>query len=239
MKINVNNIQHTCFNDGPGVRTTIFLQGCNLNCPWCCNPETISKEIPNVFKTNKNGFLTEDEIIDEIKSDIPFIKNGGITFSGGEPFLQLQKMKNVLSFAVENIIHVCVETSLIAPNENILSTLPYINLFYIDVKNLVNIDELYYKNLQTIYNFNKKIIFRFPLVKNITATEKNLEIINNLLSNYKPEAFEFFQLHNLAKNKYKKLDLNFTEFNNVKNDFVNKLINILESNNIKWKELSL
>ena len=63
MKINVNNIQHTCFNDGPGIRTTIFLQGCNLNCPWCCNPETISTIIPEVFKTNCNGFVDEDYVI--------------------------------------------------------------------------------------------------------------------------------------------------------------------------------
>lgn len=36
----VNNIQHVCFHDGPGIRTTVFLNSCLLRCPWCANPET-------------------------------------------------------------------------------------------------------------------------------------------------------------------------------------------------------
>lgn len=40
-KIRVAAIQRLCVHDGPGVRTTVFLKGCYLQCPWCCNPETI------------------------------------------------------------------------------------------------------------------------------------------------------------------------------------------------------
>ena len=40
-KIRVSAIQRLCLQDGPGVRTTVFLKGCYLCCPWCCNPETI------------------------------------------------------------------------------------------------------------------------------------------------------------------------------------------------------
>lgn len=40
-KLRVTSIQRLCVNDGPGVRTTVFLKGCYLHCPWCCNPETI------------------------------------------------------------------------------------------------------------------------------------------------------------------------------------------------------
>lgn len=39
-KFKVNNIQKVCFHDGPGIRTTIFLNSCSLKCPWCANPET-------------------------------------------------------------------------------------------------------------------------------------------------------------------------------------------------------
>lgn len=42
MPIRVTSIQRGCVYDGPGVRTTVFLKGCYLSCPWCCNPETIN-----------------------------------------------------------------------------------------------------------------------------------------------------------------------------------------------------
>lgn len=42
--IRVVSIQRGCVYDGPGVRTTVFLKGCTLFCPWCCNPEAISLE---------------------------------------------------------------------------------------------------------------------------------------------------------------------------------------------------
>lgn len=38
------NIQHYCYQDGPGVRTTVFVKGCSLHCKWCGNPESISKK---------------------------------------------------------------------------------------------------------------------------------------------------------------------------------------------------
>ena len=40
VKIRVTEIQRFCMHDGPGVRTTVFLSGCPLQCAWCHNPET-------------------------------------------------------------------------------------------------------------------------------------------------------------------------------------------------------
>jgi pyruvate formate lyase activating enzyme len=37
----VTNIQRFSIHDGPGIRTTVFLKGCNLRCFWCHNPETL------------------------------------------------------------------------------------------------------------------------------------------------------------------------------------------------------
>ena len=40
----ISKIQRFSLGDGPGIRTTIFMQGCNLVCPWCHNPETVPKK---------------------------------------------------------------------------------------------------------------------------------------------------------------------------------------------------
>jgi len=63
--------------DGPGVRFTIFTQGCHRACPGCHNPET---------QSFSGGFeIGIDEILQMIDRN-PLL--AGVTFSGGEPFLQ-------------------------------------------------------------------------------------------------------------------------------------------------------
>lgn len=44
MKSLVSDIQKCSVNDGPGIRTAVFLKGCNMRCTWCHNPETVSFE---------------------------------------------------------------------------------------------------------------------------------------------------------------------------------------------------
>ena len=75
--INVAGIIYESFVDGPGVRTTVFAQGCTRGCKGCHNPQTA--------KIGAGTDISVDEIIVEIKQN-PMIS--GITFSGGEPFLQ-------------------------------------------------------------------------------------------------------------------------------------------------------
>ena len=48
----VFNIQRYCIHDGPGIRTTVFLKGCPLNCPWCSNPESIHPDSEIVYDKN-------------------------------------------------------------------------------------------------------------------------------------------------------------------------------------------
>ena len=63
--------------DGPGIRTTVFAQGCPHHCPGCHNPETWEFGC---------GTPMEEETILEIVRDNPLCR--GVTFSGGEPFAQ-------------------------------------------------------------------------------------------------------------------------------------------------------
>ena len=47
------NIQKFCINDGPGIRTTVFVKGCPLNCLWCHNPESKSRKREIFFDIRK------------------------------------------------------------------------------------------------------------------------------------------------------------------------------------------
>ena len=47
------NIQRFCINDGPGIRTTVFLKGCPLKCIWCHNPESQAREPEIMFYKDK------------------------------------------------------------------------------------------------------------------------------------------------------------------------------------------
>lgn len=49
----VINIQHFCTNDGPGIRTTVFLKGCSLRCKWCSNPESIHPKPEIAYNMSK------------------------------------------------------------------------------------------------------------------------------------------------------------------------------------------
>ena len=49
----ITDIQRFSLNDGPGIRTTVFLKGCNMRCEWCHNPETISHKKEIMFYENK------------------------------------------------------------------------------------------------------------------------------------------------------------------------------------------
>lgn len=47
------DIQKFCLHDGPGIRTTVFLKGCNIRCLWCHNPESFQKQ-PELSYTASN-----------------------------------------------------------------------------------------------------------------------------------------------------------------------------------------
>ncbi len=89
--------------DGEGVRYAIFMQGCNLRCVYCHNPDTWNKD---------GGKFTPEELIKKvIRYKLYFADNGGVTFSGGEPLLQAEFIKKTVPLLQSENIKYVIDTS--------------------------------------------------------------------------------------------------------------------------------
>lgn len=233
------NIQRFSINDGPGIRTTVFLKGCMLDCAWCHNPESKSNKRQLMFYESRCigcgacvgacgrslhsfdgegrhsinrekciacgacaevcvGALemcgtekTVDEIIAEVRKDESFYKNsgGGLTVSGGEPFMQHEFALAILKAAKEQGIHTCIETCGYTKREIIEEFIPYVDIFLWDVKETdsarhkeftgVN-NEIILDNLRYINGRGASIVLRCPLIEGYNYREEHLRAIGRL-----------------------------------------------------------
>lgn len=87
MKIIINSIlRNRSLVDGPGIRTVLFLQGCDIHCSGCHNQES--------WDINNGTPRDIDELAEEIKA---FTINKKITISGGEPLLQKEAVEDLIN----------------------------------------------------------------------------------------------------------------------------------------------
>ena len=247
MKVRVTNLQRFCLNDGPGIRTTVFLKGCNLHCPWCANPENINYEKQEYVLKEKSGIYGIDydiqKLFNELIKDKQYfdINNGGVTFSGGEALLQAPCLIPLLKKLKDYNINICFETALIVPSELLELVIPFVDYFIVDIKILDEdkvksilggILDLYYKNLDILYKENKILNFRIPLIKEYTMNNKNLEKILVLLKKYNGIKVEIFKVHNLAENKYKSLGIEINKYEDISDDEILEVYNLFKSKDI-------
>lgn len=214
----VSNIQRFSVHDGPGIRTTVFLQGCPLNCWWCHNPENIP--IEKFSSSEDDKLINSDKLIQELKKDLIFMEEsgGGITFSGGEPFCQPVFLKKMLELCKEEGIHTAIDTSGFINSEIFSSFFDITDVFLYDMK-LIN-DEKHLKytgvsnklilqNLNLLHQKNIKLIIRIPLIPQITDTKENInEIISHLSKMANIKKINLLPFHRIAEGKYDRLGIN-------------------------------
>jgi pyruvate formate lyase activating enzyme len=127
--LRVHNIQRFCLHDGPGIRTTVFMQGCNLRCWWCHNPGAVPVD----------GAAQEwlvPELVCHLVRDARYWRRsgGGVTFSGGEPLLQWEPLAACLHQLRAEGVHVAVETAGAVPLSQVQRLAGLVDLWLWDLK---------------------------------------------------------------------------------------------------------
>jgi pyruvate formate lyase activating enzyme len=262
----ISNIQRFSLHDGPGIRTTIFLAGCNLRCYWCHNPEALEismrlqffksrctacgecvKVCANGAQQFENGFrfyesnkcclcgkckqacyfdalryscckVGDNEVIEEILKDKIFYGNsgGGVTFSGGEPFLQPEFLRSLLEKCKELKIGTVVETAGNVDYKIIYELLPFIDVIICDMKAFDR--ELHIKgtgaynnriieNIKKLSQDAKELWVRIPIVPGYNDNNLELCQIAAFLKTILPSCVELMPFHRMGKSKYESLSL--------------------------------
>ena len=225
------DIKKYSVNDGPGIRTTVFFKGCPLNCWWCHNPEsqqTEPEEVDNcVFRwslsydqsqRSKIGSqVTVAEVMKEIEKDIPFYEesNGGATFSGGEPMLQIDFLQSLLSECKKKNIHTAIDTTGYASFSEFEKIYDMTDIFLYDLKPMDDklhleysgvSNKLIHENLKKLSSLGNKIILRIPIIPTITDTEENISQTIFFISALKNiSEIDLLPFHSTAKSKYERM----------------------------------
>lgn len=249
MKVRVSNIQRFCLHDGPGIRTVVFLKGCNLNCPWCANPENIDYDFTSFYdeSTLETRIIGYDidvmDLYDEVMKDSQYyeLNNGGVTFSGGEPLLQIKKLVPLLQKLKDNNINIAIETDLQVSSELVKIALKYVDEFIIDIKILDkdinykvlngNLD-LYFKNVELVCK-KKKVVFRIPLSNEYTLTLENQKLILEFLKKNPCSMVQIFKIHNLAESKYRAIGKEMIHFSSIDDEDVLKFYTKIKDIGVK------
>ena len=144
--------------DGPGIRFVIFLQGCSLKCKYCHNRDT--------WDINSGEYKSLDDIFEKILRYKNYIKNGGVTCTGGEPLLQYEFLIELFKKLKKQSIHTCIDTS------------GMVSLTY-KIKELIDLTDLFLMDIKHINPQKCKDLVGF-------SNEKELEFIKYLSDNGKP-----------------------------------------------------
>lgn len=210
MKASIDSIETFGLVDGPGIRCVIFFNGCKLRCKYCHNPE--------MWKKKENNY-TPQQIFDKVMRSKPYFKkNGGVTFSGGEPLLHSDFIIETAKLLKKENIHIALDTSGVGLG-NYEEILKHIDLVILDIKHTDStcykeitgnsIDEVE-KFIKVLNKSNKKVWIRQVIIPGITDTEEYTTKLAKYLKQIKNiERIDFLPFHRLGEEKYKVLGISY------------------------------
>lgn len=208
MKASIDSIETFGLVDGPGIRVVVFFNGCKLRCKYCHNPEMWQKREDN---------YTLEELVKKIKRCQPYFKkNGGVTFSGGEPLLHSKFIIETAKLLKKENIHIALDTSGVG-NGNYEEILQYVDLILLDIKHVtkegykkitgIELDEVE-KFINVANKMNKDFWIRQVIVPGIMDNEEYIDNLINYLKHIKNiKRIDFLPFHRLGREKYLTLNI--------------------------------
>ena len=226
IQFNISDIQHFSVGDGPGIRTTVFLKGCNLRCPWCHNPETISPEAVTLTykKANKTvtygRTMTVDEVVAEVMEDIDFYRQsgGGVTISGGEPLLRHEAVAALAKALQDKGIPVILDTAGCVSWSRFEAVLPFVDTVFLDWKTsdpsfmterIGGNVSLIKENLTRLIASGTDVHIRIPLIPGVNTSEEAVAAIITDLREAGAKTVALLPFHRLAVGKYEAMGLEY------------------------------
>lgn len=208
----VHSIQSLGTVDGPGLRFVVFLQGCNLRCKCCHNPDT--------WEMLGEKQFTAEEIVEKAKKYKEYFgKKGGITLSGGEPILQADFAYKVFRLCHENGINTCLDTSGSILNDNVKKLLSETDRVLLDIKYTNDADYLQNvgcsieKPMEFLEYLNEQKIpttIRQVIIPTINDNEENIEKLNEIVKQYPCiDKVELLPFKKICQTKYDSMKIEF------------------------------
>lgn len=250
------SIQRCSVHDGPGIRTTVFVKGCQLNCAWCHNPESIAFEEEEFFYPDKcihcgmcsdgcyagarekcGSTVTVRQVMEEVLQDRPYYgEEGGITVSGGEPLCQTEFTEKLLDACKKEGIHTGMESNLCVPESVFGRVLPKVELLMADCKCWSpelhkkwtgHSNEFIKRNFMLAAEVGVPIIMRTPVVGGVNDEEGEIERIAEFAASLPTlKYYELLAYHPLGVGKAKALGRNQERFETPSKEKMNRLARI-------------
>lgn len=201
--------------DGPGIRFTVFFQGCPLRCRYCHNPDT--------WDMKGGREVSAEELMKEYDSYRDFLRSGGITATGGEPLAQPEFLAELFALARARGVHTCLDTSAgVYTTENrkkIDEALKFTDLVMLDIKHidsdahkkLTGVDNRHILSFaEHIRDLGIPVWIRHVVVPGITDGHDQLFRLGEYLSTLRNlKALDVLPYHDMARKKYSELGMDY------------------------------
>ena len=209
---NISSIESMGLVDGPGIRYIVFLQGCELRCLYCHNPETWDKD-------KECQRMTPEELVKKIvRFKSYFGRTGGVTFSGGEPLLQPKFLLECLKLCKKEGINTALDTAGVGFGDYdeilLLTDLVILDLKAVseeDYKKITGQPMIRFKKfLADCQRLNKKLWIRQVIVPGINDNEENVKKIKDFVTQLRNvEKVELLPYKTIGVHKYEDLKIKY------------------------------